>query len=277
MEALFSLITMNVNLPSFHDAMRGSERDQWLKAIFVEIAELIKRGTFEFVNSSDMTMGHLIDGKWVLKRKYLSSGEIQKYKARMVARGFIQREGIDYNETIASTARAASWRIIMIIAGVRGWIVWQIDFVAAYLNGSLREKMLMKQFPLLKEFFESYPAMAKELEYDVNKVIRLLKPFYDLKQAAAAWQTRAKELMKARGFKLLITDDAVFFSPKKSIIVSIYVDDFLVVGFFRKEINAFVSSLRLNVTIENFGEIDWYLGVKMVKFSPKGNIRLNLE
>jgi hypothetical protein len=115
---------------------------------------------------------------------------------------------------------------------VRGWVAWQIDFVAAYLNGSLREKMLMKQFPLLKEFFDSHPAMAKDLGYDVNKVIRLLKPFYGLKQAAAAWQTRAKKLIKARGFEPLVTDDAVCFSPKKTIIVSIYVDDFLMVGPF---------------------------------------------
>jgi hypothetical protein len=98
-----------------------------------------------------------------------------------------------------------------------------------------------------------------------------------LKQAAAAWQTRAKELIKARGFKPLVIDDAVFFSPKKSMIVSIYVNDFLVVGFFRKEINAFVSSLRLDVTIEDFGEIDWYLGVRVVKSSPKDDIRLDLE
>jgi hypothetical protein len=149
--------------------------------------------------------------------------------------------------------------------------------VAAYLNGSLREKMLMKQFPLLKEFFESYPAMAKELEYDVNKVIRLLKPLYGLKQVAAAWQTRAKKLIKTRGFKLLIIDNAVFFSPKKSIIVSIYVDSFLMVSFFRKKINAFVSNLRLNVTIEDFGEVNWYLGVRMVRFSPRNDIRLDLE
>jgi hypothetical protein len=149
--------------------------------------------------------------------------------------------------------------------------------VAAYLNGSLREKMLMKQFSLLKEFFESHPAIAKDLEYDINKIIRLLKPLYGLKQAAAAWQTRAKKLMKARGFKPLVTNNAVFFIPKKSIIVSIHVDDFLMVGFFRKKINAFVSSLRSNVTIENFSEIDWYLGIRMVKFSPRGDIRLNLE
>jgi hypothetical protein len=149
--------------------------------------------------------------------------------------------------------------------------------VAAYLNGSLREKMLRKQFPLLKEFFEFHPAMAKDLEYDVNKVIRLLKPFYDLKQAAAAWQTRAKKLMKARGFKLLVTDNAVFFSPKKSIIVSIYVDNFLIIGPFRKEINAFVSSLRSNITIENFGEVDWYLKMRIIKSSPKNDIQLDLE
>jgi hypothetical protein len=107
MKALFSLIVINVDLFSFYDAIRGCERDQWLKAIFIKITELIKRGTFEFVNSSDMIIGHLIDGKWVLKRKYLNSGEIQKYKARIVARGFIQSEGVDYNETTASTARAA--------------------------------------------------------------------------------------------------------------------------------------------------------------------------
>jgi hypothetical protein len=128
--------------------------------------------------------------------------------------------------------------------------------VAAYLNGSFREKMLIKQFPLLKKFFKSYLAMAKDLGYDVNKVIRLLKPLYGLKQAAAAWQTRAKKLMKARKFKPLVTNDAVFFSFKKSIIVSFHVDNFLMVGSFRKKINAFGSNLRSNVTIEDFGEID---------------------
>src|ERR1700694_5554197 len=73
----------------------------------------------------------------------LRTRELGKIKARVVTRGFTQRKAIDYNETSAYTARSSAWHILM---APKGWYIYQIDFVAAYLKGDLRERIFMKQF-----------------------------------------------------------------------------------------------------------------------------------
>jgi uncharacterized protein (UPF0332 family) len=89
----------------------------------------------------------------VLKKKYLSNGDLDKYKARICARGFTQREGLDYTETKAITARAAAWRILFALAAVKGWHIHHVDFVAAFLNDNLRERILMREFSGLAFWF----------------------------------------------------------------------------------------------------------------------------
>lgn len=73
--------------------------------------------------------------------------ELDKFKARIVARGFTQTRGIDFNETSSTTARSASWRILMALFALNGWYVLQADFISAYLAGSLKETIFMEQFP----------------------------------------------------------------------------------------------------------------------------------
>ena len=99
---------------------------------------------------------------------------MDKLKARVVARGFSQRKGVDYNETSATVARAASWRILMALAAVYGWHIIQIDFISAYLNGELKERIFMKQFLMLAEFFYEYPEKAKIYGYVKSIIIELL-------------------------------------------------------------------------------------------------------
>jgi len=99
----------------------------------------------------------------------------------VVARGFTQQKGIDYNETFASTARSASWRVLIALTAIHGWIVWQADFITAYLNGILDEEIYIEQFELLKEFFDDNPGLAHEFAYSQDKVIKLELPLYGLK------------------------------------------------------------------------------------------------
>jgi hypothetical protein len=150
--------------PIYRQAMNGPERQEWLFVIEAEIQENLEKGIFKFLD--ELTEGeHLVDAKWVLKKKYLSNGDLDKYKARICARGFTQRESLDYTETKAITARAAAWRILFALAAIKGWHIHHVDFVAAFFNGDLREKILMREFPDLAEFFAKNPKMAAEFGY----------------------------------------------------------------------------------------------------------------
>jgi hypothetical protein len=85
---ILRLVELATDTFTYKEAITGPEREQWLAVIFTEIRENLDCGTFEFVDSNQH-QGHLMDFKWVLKKKYISTGKLKKYKARICARGFI--------------------------------------------------------------------------------------------------------------------------------------------------------------------------------------------
>ena len=145
---------------TMEEALNGPDRAAWRESLFKEIEQLCSSGTITFVPNSGQ---NIITAKWVLRRKFLPSGELEKLKSRLVARGFTQRYGIDYYETTSTTARTASWRILLALATLNSWKITQIDVVGAYLLGELDEQIFMKQFPLLEEFFAANPTLAEQL------------------------------------------------------------------------------------------------------------------
>lgn len=269
--------TLSETDPTFKEAMEGPERDLWIKAIFAEIKENLDRGSFEFVTTEQALHGHLIDAKWVLKEKFTSTGELEKRKARICARGFTQRKGIDYTETAASTARAVHWRMLMALAASLGWHILQIDFIAAYLNGKLKEVIFMKQFPMLKEYFDVYPDMKEKLKYFPESVIRLLNPLYGLKQAGAAWQERVREILAKRGFHPLVTDDAIYLNPDTGDVIASYVDDFLLFGPNKERLQEIARDIAKDVAIKDLGAADWFLGVRIIRSADDGDVRLDQQ
>ena len=87
----------------------------------------------------------VVTSRWVYKVKYATDGSIEKHKARFVARGFSQVEGIDYDETFVPVARYASIRTVMAIVAEMGWRIHQMDVKTAFLNGILEEEVYIKQ------------------------------------------------------------------------------------------------------------------------------------
>ena len=83
--------------------------------------------------------------KWVYKTKFTAEGQIEKYQARLVAKGFNQLEGIDYNETFAPVAKMNTIRTILSIASSYKWEIHQMDVKSAFLNGDLNEEIYIKQ------------------------------------------------------------------------------------------------------------------------------------
>ena len=87
----------------------------------------------------------VVTSRWIYKVKYAADGNIEKHKARFVARGFSQVEGIDYDETFAPVARYASIRTVMAIVAEMGWKIHQMDVKTAFLNGILEEEVYIEQ------------------------------------------------------------------------------------------------------------------------------------
>jgi hypothetical protein len=114
--------------------------------------------------------------KWVYKTKYKENGEVDKYKARLLAKGFAQEYGVDYNETFAPVARLYTIRMVLATTTQHNWKVYQMDVKSTFLNGYLEEEVYVQQPP-------GYEVKGQE-----DKVYRLEKEIYGLKQAPSPLQ-----------------------------------------------------------------------------------------
>ena len=140
----------------------------------------------------------LIESKWIFKRKMKTDGSINKYKARLVIKGYRQREGLDYFDTYSPVTRINSIRMILAIAALRNLEVHQMDVKIAFLNGDLEEEIYMEQ-P------EGFIVPGQE-----KKVCKLVKSLYGLKQALKQWHEKFDNTMITNGFRINECDKCVY-------------------------------------------------------------------
>jgi len=138
-----------------------------------EYDSLIKNGTWKLVDPP--FRAKLIGCKWVYKNKYRSDGSLEKHKVRLVAKGFTQKEGIDYDETFAPIAKWATIHSLLAMLAQHGWKVHQTNVKTTFLNGDLKENIYMKQL-------EGFVVKGQE-----QKVCKLIKSLYGLNQAPCPW------------------------------------------------------------------------------------------
>lgn len=153
---------------TYKEAMQRPDAELWRAAAEEEIQSLIRTGTIEMVKlPSDR---RAIGSQWVFKVKRNSDGSIERYKARLVARGDAQRPGVDFNETFAPTVRWGVLRAIFALVAQNGWHCLSADISSAFLNGDLQEEVYMRPA-------EGYRVGGKDM------VWKLLKSLYGLRQA----------------------------------------------------------------------------------------------
>ena len=167
------LLLMSAEEPT---TFAAAEKDpSWWKAMLEEMWSIEENHTWELV---DPPAGcRPIGLKWVYKVKRDEHGAIVKHKAQLVARGFVQQEGIDFEEVFAPVARMESVRLVLALAAAKDWRVHHLDVKSAFLNGELMETVFVKQAPGLTK---------KGAEH---KVLRLRNALYGLRQAPRAWNT----------------------------------------------------------------------------------------
>ena len=200
---------------------------------------------------------NVVDSKWVLRLKKDSEGKIDKHKARVVAKGFTQVEGVDYYETFAPVARLASIRTVLAIATRNEWKIDTFDFHSAFLNGEFdeNEEIYMEQPPGYEE--------KNKKEY----VLRLLKTIYGLKQSSRKWYEIICRLMAGLGFARSESDPAVFHwhEGDNRMVIVVHVDDCTIVGNSQELIDDCKRKINAKYAMTDLGPTSWVLGIKITR------------
>jgi hypothetical protein len=169
--------------------------DVWKIAMVEELQSIEKNQTWELVDLPDKKKK--IDVKWVFKVKLNPDGQVSKHKARLVARGFLQKQGIDYNKVFAPGARIETVRLVTTIACKNEWSLYHLDVKSAFLNGPLEEMVFVSQPP-------SFEIAGKE-----SMVYKLHKALYGLKQAPRAWNKKIDQVLTQIGFEKCLVEFGV--------------------------------------------------------------------
>jgi hypothetical protein len=206
-----------------------------------------------------------ISYKWVYKIKYDATGKIEWYKVRLVARGFSQTKGVDYTETFAPVAKFNSIRILLALAAKNDWEVHQLDVKSAYLNGDLKEEIYMDQ----PEGFVK--------NGDEEKVCRLHRSLYGLKQAGRSWYEKIDTFFEELGLERTHADNCVYQRRQnnKTLIITIYVDDLLIFASDIEEIDDLKKKLGERFKMSDLGEAHYCLGIQITRNRQQGTIQIN--
>ncbi|KAL4301681.1 hypothetical protein GQ457_10G015230 [Hibiscus cannabinus] len=182
---------------NFDDAVKD---ERWKLAMDEEIKSIEKNNTWEL---SELPKGHEAIGvKWIFKKKKNASGEVVRYKARLVVKGYKQKHGIDYDEVFAPVARIETIRLIIALAAQKKWKIHQLDVKSTFLNGFLEEEVYIEQ-PI------GYKVKGQE-----NKCLRLKNALYGLKQAPRAWYSHIDKYFQDKGFDRCLHEHALYIKIK---------------------------------------------------------------
>ncbi|GJV51827.1 retrovirus-related pol polyprotein from transposon TNT 1-94 [Tanacetum coccineum] len=195
----------------------------------------------------------VIGTKWVFRNKLDENGIVSRNKARLVAQGYNQQEGIDYDETYAPVARLESIRILLAIACANDFKLYQMDVKSAFLNGFINEEVYVAQPPGFIDFQKP------------NYVYKLKKALYGLKQAPKAWYDRLKAFLIKHEYSMGMVDNTLFTKKSKShlIIVQIYVDDIIFGSTSQNLCDDFAKIMHDEFEMSMMGELNFFLGLQI--------------
>ncbi|RVW52633.1 Retrovirus-related Pol polyprotein from transposon TNT 1-94 [Vitis vinifera] len=234
-------------------AMDDVDREKWQEAMKLEIESMYSNSVWELV---DLPEGiKPIGCKWIYKRKRGPNGKVETFKARLVAKGFTQKEGVDYEDTFSPVAMLKSIRILLSIAAYYDYEIWQMDVKTAFLNGHLEETIYMVQ----PEGF-----VVKDQE---QKVCKLQRSIYGLKQASRSWNIRFNEAIKSYGFEQNLGEPCVYkqIGGDKVVFLVLYVDDILLIGNDVESLSKVKNWLASQFQMKDLGEASYILGIQMTR------------
>lgn len=240
--------------PSYKQAIASTEQAEWKAAMRLELDNLIRMKVFELVPRP--LKAKIISCRWHLKKKLKNDGTLDKFKARLVARGFTQREGLDFDQTFAPSSRQESLKAFLSFVGYEDWEVTQLDVVAAFLYGFLDEIIYMSQ----PEGFED----AEHPDY----VWKLNKSLYGLKQSARQWHLRFTGHLQRLGFTCSAADPSIYIYRENNIpmaSVLIHVDDTLLAAKTPELLTSLNRKLQSEFKMSSPGSVSEFLSFDITR------------
>lgn len=240
------------------EALSGDDAENWKCAMQEEYRSLIDNSTWTV---TDLPSGRKpITCKWVFKIKSGPDGAIQRYKARLVARGCAQRKGIDYQETFSPVVRYPSIRFLIALAAEYDLEIDQMDAVTAFLHGELKEDIFMTQPQLFED--------------GTPRVCKLKKSLYGLKQASRVWNKKLDASLKNFGMTCSRVDSCIYYrvNGNEMLIVAVYVDDLMIFSNDSEMKNKLKQSLMNEFKMKDIGKAQYILGIRITRDSKSISI-----
>ncbi|KAK2388390.1 putative mitochondrial protein [Trifolium repens] len=225
--------------------------ESWIEAMKEELSQFERNEVWNLV---PLPKDHSIIGtRWVFRNKLDEDGKVIRNKARLVAQGYNQQEGIDYDETFAPVARLEAIRILLAYASHKCIKLFQMDVKSAFLNGFLNEEVYVHQPPGFIDQNKS------------NHVFKLTKALYGLKQAPRAWYERLSTFLLENDFSRGKIDTTLFRKTHKHdlLIVQVYVDDIIFGATNEKMCEEFSNLMQSEFEMSMMGELRFFLGLQI--------------
>ena len=199
----------------------------------------------------------MVGCKWVFKLKHNSDGSISRYRARLVAKGFHQQYGVDFEKTFSLVIKPPIVRIILSLAVQFNWPLRQLDVRNTFLHGFLREEVYMVQpFGYVNPVFP-------------NHVCRLWKSLYCLKQAPRAWFDRFSTKLLHMGFEASLADSSLFILKQGKVLVYplVYVNDIVLTSNQPNFLTSLIKQLSQAFELKDLGPLHYFLGIHITRTS----------
>jgi Reverse transcriptase (RNA-dependent DNA polymerase)/gag-polypeptide of LTR copia-type len=243
---------------AINDSVYGPK---WRAAIEEELKALGINGTWrEEIPPKGV---NLVSTKWVFLVKVKSDGTLDRFKARLVARGFSQVYGIDYFETFAPTVRMDTLRVFLAVAAEKDWELIHMDIKNAFTESHLKEQI--------------YLAPPQGVKVKDGYALRVLRSLYGLKQSARDWNHLCRDYLLTIGFKQSLSDPCLFTHQERQIRLLVYVDDILCATEKIKDSDWVYSKLSQRFTTKNLGEATKLLGIRITRNRKSREIYLDQE
>ena len=253
---------------TYAEAVHGSHATEWKAAMADELSSLQEHNTWVDLNASERISDHCVGSKWVFTVKVDENGIVNRFKARVVAQGFSQVDGIDFKETFSPVANRATMRLVLSLAVQNDMELAQMDVCTAFLNGILapEERMVMKAPPGCST---------------VTGYVRLHRSLYGLKQAPRVWYLCLDQFLRDIGFRRCVMDHCLYVhndvDGKLESFILVYVDDLVIGSKTVAELDRIKTCLHSKFKMKDLGELKYCLGLHFKRDRATRTIGISQE
>ncbi|CAI7874414.1 unnamed protein product, partial [Closterium sp. NIES-54] len=247
---------------SYAEAIKGPYSSQWQSAMDAEMASWKSTGTY--VDEVPPPGANIVSGMWIFRVKR-PPGSPPVFKARYVARGFSQRQGVDYFQTFSPTSKMTTLRVLLHVAAQRDYELHSLDFSIAFLQGSLHEEIWLRRPP------------GSTGSFPPGTQWSLRRPVYGLRQAPREWHDTLRTTLAALGFAPSTADPWLFLRTDTSLpsfYILVYVDDLVFATADTAGLAHVKSELQKRHTCTDLGELRSYVGLQITRDRAQRTITL---